>query len=84
MWPLGQGSVNLEVRHSRQLPPKYMLIPMSVCIYKITIDIENGMSSTRCVECTFIRASGWVLKDIKFIDDDELVIAALDQSKQHW
>ena len=40
------------------------------------------MSSTKDVERAFIRSGSWAVKDIKFADDDDLIIAASGQSKQ--
>ena len=60
---------------------KHVLIEISVQIYRITIQIENGMSSTKCVEHAFIGTAGLEIKDAKFIDDDEVVIAAVNESK---
>lgn len=33
------------------------------------------MSSTKSVECAVIETAGWEVRDVKFIDDDELVLA---------
>ncbi|KAL6720420.1 hypothetical protein ACLMJK_002342 [Lecanora helva] len=43
-------------------------------------EIENGMSSTKTVDQSRIDTGNWTVKDIKFIDDKELVIAAVDQN----
>ena len=51
-------------------------------IYRITTEIENGMSSTKCVERAFIGTASWTIRDVKFIDDDELVLAAVDKGKR--
>jgi hypothetical protein len=37
------------------------------------------MSSTRHVEHATIRTAGYEIKDMKFVDDEELVIAACDE-----
>lgn len=41
-------------------------------------DVENGMSSTKSVEIAFIRTGGINIRDAKFVDDDELVLAMTD------
>lgn len=47
----------------------------NVQVYKITFVNENGMSKTQLLESASIGISGWSLDDIKFIDDDELMLA---------
>ena len=44
-------------------------------IYRLVLEIRNGMSSTKSVECAVIETAGWEVRDVKFIDDDELVLA---------
>lgn len=46
-----------------------------VRIYKIVLGIKNGMSSTKTVEGAVIKTAGWEVRDVKFVDDDELVLA---------
>ena len=58
-----------------------MLISGSVQIYRITFEIENGMSSKGHVERSVIRTASWTIKDTKFVDDSELMIAAIGQGK---
>lgn len=41
------------------------------------------MSSTKGVEVASIRTATLEVKDVKFIDDDELMLAASDKSKQY-
>ena len=41
----------------------------------MTLGIENGMSSTRTVEHAFIDTATWTVRDVKFVDDEELMIA---------
>lgn len=55
---------------------------MIVCIYRIVLQVENGMSSTGNVEIAFIRTTGWNIRDAKFVDDEELVLAVSDNGKQ--
>lgn len=49
--------------------------PRLVRIYKIVLGIKNGMSSTKTVEGAVIKTAGWEVRDVKFVDDDELVLA---------
>lgn len=41
------------------------------------------MSSTDIVETASIRTAAMEVKDVKFIDDDELMLAVSDKSKQY-
>lgn len=50
-------------------------------IYKILLGIKNGMSSTKSVECAVVKTAGWEVRDVKFVDDDELLLAVSAQSK---
>lgn len=45
------------------------------------MDIANGMSSTTGVERAIIQTEGQKLEDIKFVDDDELMLAVVDDCK---
>jgi len=58
-----------------------MLTTQIVCIYRIEITIENGMSSTAPIEQVSIPLSGWELKDLTFIDDEELMLAVSKTGK---
>ena len=49
--------------------------PRLVRIYKILLAIKNGMSSTRSVEGAVIKTAGWQVRDVKFVDDDEMILA---------
>lgn len=51
---------------------------MSVQIYRIVLQIENGMSTTTRVECASLQIVGLDVKDIKFVDDDDLILAVSD------
>ena len=46
----------------------------SVTLYRVTFEIENGMSSTRNVEYAIFRMADWHIKDAKFVDDDDLIL----------
>ena len=50
-------------------------------IYRIVLEIENGMSTTTSVEIASVRLAGFDVKDAKFVDDDEFVLATSDESK---
>lgn len=51
-----------------------------VRIYKILLGIKNGMSSTKSVECAVVKTAGWEVRDVKFVDDDELLLAVSAQT----
>ena len=59
-----------------------MLTRMLVRVYRIVLEIENGMSTTTRVEAASVRLAGLDVKDVKFVDDDEFVLATSDESKQ--
>ena len=73
---------NPKVNSSEQLARENTLIRFLVHVYRITFEIENGMSSTKGVEVASIRTAALEIRDVKFIDDDELMLAASDKSKQ--
>lgn len=50
-------------------------------VYRIVLEIENGMSTTTRVEIASVRLAGFDVKDVKFVDDDEFVLATADESK---
>ena len=50
-------------------------------LYRITLDIVNGVSSTRCTERAFLPAMGLNIRDIRFTDDQKLLLAVSDQSR---
>ena len=58
-----------------------MLTRTLVRVYKIVLEIENGMSTTTSVEIASVRLAGFEVKDVKFIDDDEIVLATSDECK---
>lgn len=55
--------------------------PRLVRIYRIVLGIKNGMSSTKSVEIAVIRTASWEVKDVKFVDDDEIVLAVSAKCK---
>ena len=50
-------------------------------VYRIVLEIENGMSTTTSVEIASVRLADFDVKDVKFVDDDEFVLATSDESK---
>ena len=50
-------------------------------IYKILLEIKNGISSTKSVECAVIKTAGWQVRDVKFVDDNELMLAVSTKCK---
>lgn len=55
--------------------------PRLVRIYRILLRIKNGMSSTKSVEGAVIKTAGWEIRDVKFVDDDELMLAVSAKCK---
>ena len=55
--------------------------PRLVRIFRIVLEIENGMSSTKSVEVAVIKTAGWEVKDVKFVDDDEIMLAVSAKCK---
>lgn len=55
--------------------------PRLVRIYRIVLEIKNGMSSTKSVEGAVIKTASWEFRDVKFVDDDELVLAVSAECK---
>ena len=56
------------------------LTPYSVWIYRVTMQIENGMSSTKAVERAALRTEDWLVKDLKFVDDEDVILAVSNES----
>ena len=50
-------------------------------IYKIPLEIKNGISSTKSVEDAVIKTAGWEVRDVKFVDDNELMLAVSTKCK---
>lgn len=50
-------------------------------IYRLVLEIKNGMSTTKSVERATIKTAGWEVRDVKFIDDEELVLAVSAKRK---
>ncbi|MCJ1435652.1 hypothetical protein MMC27_005027 [Xylographa pallens] len=55
-----------------------------VMIYRVVIKIVNGLSSTKAVECASIHLPLGVIKDVKFADDNTLIVAYTEEAtKSH-
>ena len=54
---------------------------IQVRVYRILLGIKNGMSSTKSVEGAVIKTAGWDVRDVRFVDDDELVFAVSAMGK---
>ena len=39
------------------------------------------MSSTKSVDVAVIKTASWEVKDVKFVDDDEMVLAVAEKCK---
>ena len=78
---LGPVTHQSEGTTSRKPPCEKKLKPRLVRIYRIVLGIKNGMSSTNSVEVAVIKTAGWEVKDVKFVDDDEMVLAVSTKCK---
>ena len=45
------------------------------------LEIKNGISSTKSVEGAVIKTAGWEVRDVKFVDDNELMLAVSTKCK---
>lgn len=54
---------------------------ITVRITRIEFKIENGISSTQNVEYASIRAHSGKIEDLKFIDDEKLMLAISQKGK---
>ncbi|KAL9128189.1 MAG: hypothetical protein Q9217_003089 [Psora testacea] len=52
-----------------------------VCIFRITLVLSNGMSAVENVGHTTINVEGWKIQDIKFADDNDLILALSTDSE---
>ena len=52
-----------------------------VQIYRIAFRNEHGMSTTKGIKCASIRTDGWIVNDIKFIDDEDIILAMSNNCK---
>lgn len=53
----------------------------AVRIYRLVLNIENGVSSTEPVELALVRVPDGTVDDIKFVDDEALMLSI---SKRCW
>ena len=53
----------------------YLLISLSVKVYKITLEVKSGISSAAALECISIQCPHEEVKDVKFVDEDMLMVA---------
>ena len=52
-----------------------------VQVYRIVFRIQSGMSMTEDIECASLRSSGWNIKDVKFVDDKDVMLAMSNNCK---
>lgn len=52
-----------------------------VQVYLISFRIDNGMSTIEDTKCASLQLGGWHLKDIKFVDDKDMILAMSNDSK---
>lgn len=60
------------------------MLPLTRVLVRITrieFKIENGISSTQNVEYANIRAHPGKIEDLKFVDDDKLMLALSQKGK---
>lgn len=65
-----------------QVPEKASIDKQLVQITRIEFKIENGVSSTQNVEYANIRTHSGKVKDLKFVDDEKLMLAISGKSKR--
>lgn len=53
-----------------------------VRIYRIKLKIENGMSSSQTVEYALIMSQLGNIQDLKFVDDEKLMLVMSQECKQ--
>ena len=58
-----------------------MLTVCAVRIYRLVLNIEKGVSATEPVELALIRVPDGTVDDIKFVDDEALMLSI---SKECW
>ena len=51
------------------------LMSSAICIYRIPMVIKNGMSTSGDPQCARMEFGDWQVKDLRFIDDDEILVA---------
>lgn len=58
-----------------------MLTVCAVRIYRLVLNIENGVSATEPVELALVRVPDGIVDDISFVDDEALMMSI---SKECW
>ena len=61
---------------------RFVLTQKLVRISRIELTIENGMSSTRLVEHAFVRSQLGYVQDMKFVDDQKLMLGVSQNCKK--
>ena len=51
----------------------------AVHIYRLVLNIENGVSATEPVELALIRVPQGTVDDIKFVDDEALMLSVTEK-----
>ena len=46
-----------------------------VRVFRLSMTIENGVSTTKSVQCAYIGVAPAQVQDVKFVDDDNLILA---------
>ncbi|MCJ1379769.1 hypothetical protein MMC17_002872 [Xylographa soralifera] len=63
--------------------PASKIIPL-VMIHRVVLQVVNGISSTKAIERASIRLPAGVIKDIKFADDETMILAYIEEAaKSH-
>lgn len=50
-------------------------------MFRVDFKIENGLSTSESTKSAQIRLEGWRLRDLRFADDTELVLAVSNKCK---
>ncbi|KAG8528832.1 uncharacterized protein KY384_006521 [Bacidia gigantensis] len=58
--------------------------PLEIELYRVMISIEHGMSTIEGVESALIDLGDWHLRDSRFLDDREMIVAISRLGKVTW
>ena len=56
----------------------------SVKVFKVTLKVENGMSTTESVRFAYIHPSPGRVQDVKFVDDESIMLAVIGECKSFY
>ena len=53
----------------------------AVKLFKVILKVESGMSTTESVTCAHIHPSPGTIQDVKFVDDEHMMLAIVDDCR---